>query len=925
MENHGRNGGRWAAQISRRLLPRAVAVRDNERRDDGFTLSELLVAVFIMAIIGTIAVATYTALNKNTTHGVTRTQAHQTQLDADELLQRDVNEGVTLHVATATELKVDVVRNGACWGQGYTIADGTLKLSTTYYEAKDCAGASVTKSKTLVENLTSGAGFGYYAKQSGVAIPAGALTDLTDIGEVAWNLAVQPAGFDTPIGFNSRGRWSGFADAPGSGKAVQQATAPILAVTTGAAEGKSAPVLTWSDTNPAGYVASWVLLRSANPEGDSGTDPARSTWQQVGPTFPAGITTFTDASLPAGYTGQYVVRPTLSDGTTGPTSNQVVTGMRPSAPTGLTVTGRAQSISMTWTKAVGETGADVYRDGKLIANLGDVTTFTDGPGQYGWVANPNDPGNLGYGHSHWYQVVAQNRWESLLTTGTQNVRTPLGDPITKVYPRGGTRLAGAPVGGFTAPAAPTLTVTPTPSWGWVLTPSLGPWTGSGPSSTATQTRDIAWVFVVNASTGATPSGSWAGMQTVYLPTTSHTYTQTEAQGASSWRWFRAVTTNSVGSSPWSAPAGALQRPSKPTSCTAVKTGITTKQLTVAITPAPATIANSGYDVAGGVGAVTGSPLGLGVQAGTTRVVDRLADGTVHTFTTRAQNASLANGGFSDPTSCSGSTDTLTASVPTWTATTRSVTASFVAGLGTSQSLTLTGSVMGGTAAGTSGSWDLLADGTAYALTATNSDGDNTVTSSTTATTPLLRTPTCSVSGGGTAPSGSITVSASGSNGTPQVAALGSGWYGSPHSWGIGTAGTYTGTASATDGYNRSGSVNCGSVTVSPGTLGNPGPGYDSSDVCNSWMGSGWSLLDAAWVDGGNAGGGYSISTPVPTNQTQIGASLYGTYISGGSGTNNLKCTFYRQHYVKDSLGLVQPLSSASWWDSALWSQAGGAT
>ena len=335
------------------------------------------------------------------------------------------------------------------------------------------------------------------------------IEDLSGIGRIEWHLASLPVGFDQPISYDSAG-FVQVTDQSGTGVSAVQATAPILTVVTGTAEGKNAPALSWSDTNPAGYVASWTLFRSANPEGMSDADPARSTWQQVGPTFPAGITTFTDASLPAGYTAQYVLRPTLSDASTGPSSNQVVTGMRPSAPTGLVVTGSPQSLGLSWTRQVGATGYDIYRDGKVIATLGDVASFTDGPTQYGWTANPADPSNAGWGHSHTYTVTAQNRWESLPVTHSQNLRASLGDAVGQVYqPSGTTRLTSAPDGAFTAPAAPSLAVTATASWAYALTYTRAPWVGSGPTSTPTQgARDVSWQVDYNSATGPAPSGSW---------------------------------------------------------------------------------------------------------------------------------------------------------------------------------------------------------------------------------------------------------------------------------------------------------------------------------------------------------------------------------------------------------------------------------
>lgn len=798
------NGGWEAAQTDRHHAG---------RHDDGFTLAELMVSLAVLAVLSMIGVAAYRVATSHTVHGVTRTSVHGSHLDASTLLARDVTDATTITKADTSELVLNAVRNKVCETLDYK-ATTSLTLTTTFYQGTDCNGASQAKTQTLIPEITGATRFTYYSDVETVLTPP--IDDLSGVKRIGWTLASEPAGFTDPITYTSAAAFTGHGDQTGSGTAAMQAKAAVLSVVTGTSEGRDAPVLSWVDPNPAGYVASWVLMRSANPEGMADTDPARTTWQQVGPAFPAGVTSFTDASLPAGYTAIYVVRPTLSDGTTAESSNPVITGLRPSAPTGLVVTGSAQSLSMTWTKAVGATGYDIYRDGALVAELGDDTSFTDGPSQYGWTANPADASNAGWGHSHSYTVTAQNRWESLLTTASQNLRAPLGDAVATMYRAGTVRLTSNVDGAFTAPAAPTLTVVANTSWNFQLAYTAAGWVGSGPTSKAgVGARDVSWSAQIDPGPGSAPAGSWSSQLTGRAAALASytTSSLTEAQTASAWRWFRAATTNTVGTSPWGTPAGALQRPSAPASCTAATTGITTKQMAVTITPAAATIADVGYDVQGGVGADSGAPLGLGVQPGTSRIVDRLADGVTHTFATRALNASSANGGYSDVTSCSGATDALTASVPTWSSTTRRVTASFTAGLGTAQSIALSGSAMGGTAAGTSASWDLLYDGQGYTVTATNTDGDNTVTSSTTATTALLRQPTCSVSGGGTAPSGSIRVVASGSNGTPQVAAAGSGWYASGTSFTLTQPGTWTGTASATDGYNRSGSVNCGTVTV----------------------------------------------------------------------------------------------------------------
>ena len=922
-EIHERSGRAMAALTGRRLR-HAGTTRNDSARDAGLSVAELLVAMVLLGILGATLAGFSHHLTQTTAHGVTRTDVHGKQMDASTLLSRDVTDATTITKAETLEVVLNLVRHGVCETHDYKIAASTLTLTTTWFEGTDCNGANRVTSKTFVKDLAAGAGFKYYSDVETDLVPP--IDDLGGVKRIGWTLDAQPLGFDQPISWNSAAYFTGYGDQTGSGTSAVQATAPILTVVTGVAEGKDPPALSWSDTNPAGYVTTWALFRSANPEGTTGTDPARSTWQQVGPSFPAAITSFTDTTLPAGYTAQYVLRPTLSDGTLGPTSNQAVTGLRPSVITSLVVTGGNASIKLTWTKrAIGATGYDIYRDGKLAASLGDVDTFTDGPSAYGWVANPADPGNLGYGHTHTYTVTAQNRWESLLTVGSQNGRVSLGDAATFAYPRGGVRLTSNTDGAFTTPAAPQLAVAANTSWGFDLTWTPAGWVGSGPTSKAADGAATAtWKLDRDPGPNSTPSGAWTSLF-AGRAASQPAFTDTPGEGvdASQWRHYRASSCNTWGCSPVSVVASALQRPSKPASCTATKTGVTTKQEQVVITPAAATIPNSGYDVQGGTGADTGVPTNEGTQPVTSRVIDRLADGTTHSFATRAQNASLANGGYSDITNCSGATDSLTASTPLWGSTTRKVTASFSAGLGTAQSIALNGSAQGGT----SGAWDGLADNSGYTIVATNTDGDNTVSSSVTAFTALLTQPGCSVSGGGTAPNGSITVSGSGSNGTIQLAAAGGG-YTSTTSKTVGglAVGTWSGTARSTDGVNYSSTKNCGSVTVNPGILGNPGPGYDSSDVCNSWMGPGWTALDAAWVDGGNAGSGYIISVPVPVNQFAVGPSLYGAYVSGGAGGNDLRCGFYREHYVKDGAGNLVPLAQASWWDSAMWSQGtGGAT
>ncbi|MCR6706176.1 MAG: hypothetical protein NVV66_16285 [Cellulomonas sp.] len=243
-----------------------------------------------------------------------------------------------------------------------------------------------------------------------------------------------------------------------------------------------APILRWLDSTPA-VTQSWLVKRVANPE--CAAQAAHTTWTQVA-TLPGATLTFTDSTLPAGSTAVYVVQAVLKDGSTGPTSNQAVTCLRPAKATGLVATGSTTSIGLSWTNPAGTTAVDVYRDGLLLAHLGAVTTYTD---------------STGYGHSHTYAVVASNRWELLAMTGFQTGHTvPVGDALAKTYftaaSSDGRRLASGTTTAYTAPAAPTTGASATRAVPSTSTNSAtvywkpAGWTGSG--TTPVATRDATW-------------------------------------------------------------------------------------------------------------------------------------------------------------------------------------------------------------------------------------------------------------------------------------------------------------------------------------------------------------------------------------------------------------------------------------------------
>jgi hypothetical protein len=799
-------------------------------RDAGVTLVDLLVAMALLGVIVSLGVGTYNLLNRDTTHGVTRAQVHSTHLDASSLLSRDVADATSISTAEDKLLELSVVRDGTCRVRTYDATGDDFELSTKYFEQEACSGPSETKVEKLFGDSTDATAFTYYnADEITLRQP---INDLRDVKRIGWNLASQPEGFDQLIDYDSAAAYNGLGDQSGDGDAIQ-AKLSTLTVTTGASEGRTSPVLSWTDPNPDGYVDSWVLLRSANPEGKGAADPDRGSWQQVGSTFPVATTTYTDSSLPDGYTATYVVRANLSDGTLGPTSNAVVTGKRPAQVTGLTVTGRATSIDVKWNAAIGATGYDLYRDGVLFATIKTpTTTYTDKTGEWGWAGS-------GYGHSHNYQVVATNRWESLTTTAAQDGTVPRGATVAQVYPRiGVTRVASASAGAFTSPAAPTVTVTPSADWSFTLGWSPAAWVGSGPASLGGVHRDRGWTADVNGSGTSAANASWAALWSGAenaRGTTSRVQAYSKAAVAGQYRHFRVSTCNAIGCSPDSPTATSLQRPPAPGSCT--PSNGTTRSMNVTVNPAASNSPYVGYRVTGGVGAADGT----GTQASNVFGIDRLAHGTGHTFTALSQNGSPANGGFSDGVSCSGSTAPLTITAPAVSSrTTRSIAASFSAGNGSDRTLTLEGIA---TIGGTSATFDPLSDGVGYTLTARNSDGYNSVAARASTSTVGLSAPSCSVTGGGTGPNGSITVSSSGSNGDRQVNA-GAGWvFASATSRSALGAGSYSGSARATDGHNYTGTVVCGSVNVaSP-----PPPPSDWSSSLPSCSGVGTGQVQSAWL------------------------------------------------------------------------------
>lgn len=621
-----------------------------QRGDEGVTLVEILVVMFLAVIVAGIGGSILHAMTRGTSSYEDRVDVVTDVQDANVTLNRDVDDAINLRRATAQELELVVVRDGKCNVRHY-LADpntGTLSVTTQFYEQRSCRGPSSERTQDLVKaRFTSTTTFTYWGEAT-IPIPT-PVQDLRNVRAIEWHLAAEPYDDKTAPTYelSSSAVYTGLGESAGDGTPRLQAQRPLLTLTT-PLPGRDAPVLAWTDPTPE-LTAYYVIRRSEGPEGRP-ADPAFTVFT----TPDASMTTWTDLTLPAGHAARYWVVAMLRDGAPGPASNAVDAGLRPSTPTGVTATGQPASIAVSWTAVSGATGYDVYRDGALA---GQVATCPRDPHSLDGSVCTTPPATswtdeTGAGHSHVYQVVATSRWEALVSTGNAASRVPVGTPVTAPGAGGTTRLASAVTAGsgaFTAPAAPGLGVTPRADWSNYLARSFAPWVGSGPTSKGGQHRDRTIEIQTATLTGPyQPLWTWSGS----TPNGVHA-----DRPAGATTRYEARACNAVGCSDW-VEKSALQRPPAALSCS---TGApTTRSLQVVVNPAVMESTATGYEVTGG----TGTPIGGGVRASGVFDIDQLTHATSHGFTARVRNGSPANGGWSDPVNCAGATLVLTAPAPT---------------------------------------------------------------------------------------------------------------------------------------------------------------------------------------------------------------------------------------------------------------------
>jgi len=458
-------------------------LRARWREQSGFQMADMLFAMVIAGITATIALGVLVSTGLLVTKSMATTTTLSQLEDASGLLLRDVNDGRKIVVAEPDALTVQVTRDSVCTQRAWTIDGGDLVVTTDTFSSERCTGGSETSRMEVVQDeFTATEPFHYFSALSQTnEMPSP--VSLNDVTRVTWDLSALPSYPDareveitSGAAFTGRG-----ASSDGTGQ-VQDATRPLLQVTT-ARVGVDKPVLEWTDTSPE-LTESWTVFRIANAEGTaSGT---ATTWTAV-MHLGAGMLTWTDTTLPPGYTAQYTVQATLGDGRQGPTSNQASTGLRPAAPT-LTATGRQAFIALSWNRTEGADAWDIYRDGTLYRNWAQIEGAASVSGSsVAWSDQ------TGVGHSHDYRVVARNRWEAAATdpagassgSAQRNV-VPAGTSATAELGEPGlraARLISSAAGAWSSPVAPT---------GLTINNRLPATDQANPASTWDATVDLRW-------------------------------------------------------------------------------------------------------------------------------------------------------------------------------------------------------------------------------------------------------------------------------------------------------------------------------------------------------------------------------------------------------------------------------------------------
>lgn len=714
------------------------------KSDRGFTLAELLVAVVIMSAVIAVGVSLLSSTFRVAASTQTRGDLWNSMTNSSVQLIRDVNDGSKVTISEPRHLAVQVVRDGKCQTRDWLVDGDQLISTTTFYDAPSCTGGSTERRVVSIKSGLNGFTFTYYSSAS-IDTPLPVPVSPGVVNRVGWSMQATPADTTAVLRLESGAAFTGRGVSTDGTGAEQTPLSAFLSVVTHETgiPGVDPPVLSWTDATPE-LTQGWAVYRTSYPDG---ADAASSTgWEQVAflrtATPAPGTMTYTDRTLPRGYTGLYVVRATVPDGY-GPSSNQQATGLRPS-PSTLTTTGTPSSIELSWTAPRGATAYDIYRTETSSPTPILYRTWDDTKGsakrsgtgdalRWTW----SDP--LAAGHAHTYSVVPVNRWERLATTSSQTGSLPTGEALARAYsgttattrtaPRASSPLSGA----FTAPARPERPLldlssrTSATDYGSTVAWTPAPWVGGGPevATDGQGHRDRGWAAERRGSV-------W---EPVWAAETPHATTvRTDAGTAPDLTYgYRLRTVNGSGASAWSAEKSILQRPAVPAAPSAVLSGLTTRQATVT---AKTSSSATSWQIQKLSGPGSASMGGIKATNGSRQVVyAELGHNAAHTWQTRSTNVAptdVAGGGTSAWGATGGVT---TAELRVWlsdgSSTTRSVSARLNNMGGNDANLTVEGfqtqPSSGGGQTHTFGEGAPgLSHNTSFTLTARLTDGYNSV-------------------------------------------------------------------------------------------------------------------------------------------------------------------------------------------------------
>jgi len=167
--------------------------RAERGEDSGYSLVELLVAVFMVGIVGSVVSAGVVTSMKTTRQDQARATSSAQLRTAIDRLSRDLRASDPLRMATASTLMMDEDRSGKCKRTYYRLAGTSLDYVRLTYDSLSICKANAASATTptsgwavLVKNVdTANSSFTYYNDNvsSSPLTPTGlALSTITRVG-----------------------------------------------------------------------------------------------------------------------------------------------------------------------------------------------------------------------------------------------------------------------------------------------------------------------------------------------------------------------------------------------------------------------------------------------------------------------------------------------------------------------------------------------------------------------------------------------------------------------------------------------------------------------------------------------------------------------------------------------------------------------